>query len=59
MLRVDNELADHSLNDTYVAIKGSSYEAPKECHPKVRRKANNEKGCHGANATKDEDRLTT
>ena len=35
MLWIDDELADHCLDDTYIAIERTANEAAKECHPKI------------------------
>ena len=52
MLRIDNQLADHCLNDTYVSVKATSEEATNKCHPKVHRKAHNEEGHNGTDTAR-------
>ena len=50
MLWVDDELADHGLNDTYISIERAAEEATEECHPKVYGKAYDKEGGNGTDA---------
>jgi hypothetical protein len=59
VLWVDDKLAYHRLDDSYIPVKRSAYEAAEEGHPKIRRKANDKKGGHSSKTAKDEHRLTT
>lgn len=59
MLWINNQLADHGLNDSYIAIERAAYEATKESHPEVHAKANDKERRNGTKAAKDEDWLTT
>jgi hypothetical protein len=59
MFWIHNEFAHHRLDDSNIPVQCSTYEAAEEGHPKVHRKANNEKGNHGSETTKNENGLTT
>ena len=57
MLWVDNKLAHHRLNDTYVAVKCATEKTAKECHPEIHGEANNEEGGDGTETAHDKNRF--
>ena len=59
MFRVNDELANHRLNDAYVSIERAAKEAAEESHPKVEREAHNKERRNSSKAAKYENWLTT
>lgn len=59
VLRIDNKLAHHRLDDTYISIERTADEAATECHPKVQGEANDKKGGNGTDTSHDKNGLAT
>lgn len=58
MLRLADQLTDHGLNHTNVAIQGSAEDSTNQCYPNVGGKSEDDHAEHGASAAYEQDWLS-